>query len=254
MANEFIDQGNVVSLSGTAILTTYVASTGLTYGDAETVRYTVKAVFAAASVITELVFKVQASADGTVWYDLPSHDDVTNEWSVGNNLKAVKGATIAHSISCAGSYENLRVAVKALGGVGIVGDTVTIDAERTAPPSSSLPSGGATATNQTTEIGHLAILSARATPGTTHTKSSVAASASSVTLQAANTARKGLYIRNTDVAPLYIRFGTGPATLADPLYLLQEQVYEMPKDLSTAIVLGIWITANGGTAEVEEIT
>jgi hypothetical protein len=92
------------------------------------------------------------------------------------------------------------------------------------------------------------------TPGTAATHASVAASAFSVTLKVANAARKGLYLRNTDAAPMYFRFGAGPALLSDPLYLLQEQVYEMPPNMSTAIVVGIWLAATGGTCEIEEIT
>lgn len=88
----------------------------------------------------------------------------------------------------------------------------------------------------------------------TATLANVSGSASSVTLLAANTARKGCVIMNDSTAILYVKFGaTASATSftyklsgGETLELLGPVVY-------TGIITGIWASATGA-ARVTELT
>lgn len=86
----------------------------------------------------------------------------------------------------------------------------------------------------------------------TPTTTSVSSSATSVTILAANTARKGFSISNISTAKLYLSFAT-PATTANcfievpagAFLLLDQQL------IVTSAIYGIWASANG-TAQVTE--
>jgi len=91
-----------------------------------------------------------------------------------------------------------------------------------------------------------------ATPAVT----SVAASATVVTLKAANAARRGLSITNSPDASgtLYIKNGAA-ATLTDwDVYLAPGARYEMEQPINAGIVTGIWASAAAGSAKVKELT
>lgn len=81
--------------------------------------------------------------------------------------------------------------------------------------------------------------------GATATVTQVASSASSVTLQAANAARKGLIIVNDSTSLLYVKFGAGASSTSYSLQLAAGQTYEAPTNIYTGLVAGIWVTANG---------
>lgn len=92
------------------------------------------------------------------------------------------------------------------------------------------------------------------TPSTsgTATPTSVVASAASVPLLAANSARKGTTIWNNSTANLYIELGATASTSAFTARLGAGGYYEVPFTYTGAIS-GIWDVANG-SALVRELT
>lgn len=90
---------------------------------------------------------------------------------------------------------------------------------------------------------------------TTGTTTSVAASTSSVTLLAANSARIGATLYNDSVSKnLYLLLGTGPATTSLFTAILPKNggYYEVPYAY-TGIIVGIWDGAVG-FARITELT
>lgn len=83
---------------------------------------------------------------------------------------------------------------------------------------------------------------------TTSTASTVAASATSVTLKASNAARKELIIRNDSSSILYIEEGA-TATTSSVFKLNQDDYYSTNN--YTGIVTGIWVSATGN-AQIKE--
>lgn len=81
---------------------------------------------------------------------------------------------------------------------------------------------------------------------------SVASSASSVTLVAANPKRRGLIITNASTAILYIRFGggTATATTGHSVQVPTLGTYTLPFPF-TGAVTAIWASANG-SAQITE--
>jgi len=87
----------------------------------------------------------------------------------------------------------------------------------------------------------------------TATQSSVASSASSVTILAANTARDGATIYNDSTQILYLLLGTGPASsTVHTVQMAAASYYEVPYGY-TGIITGIWASANG-SARVTQLT
>lgn len=81
---------------------------------------------------------------------------------------------------------------------------------------------------------------------------SVSASATSVTLKAANTARKGLIIFNDSQAILFVKLGATASSTSYTYALFNADSVEIPFGY-TGIVDGIWTSATGA-ARVTEIT
>lgn len=87
----------------------------------------------------------------------------------------------------------------------------------------------------------------------TGTQSNVAASASSVTILAANTARYGATIWNDSSVVLYLLVGTGTAsTTVCTVKIPADGYYEVPYGY-TGIISGIWPSATG-SARVTQYT
>lgn len=93
----------------------------------------------------------------------------------------------------------------------------------------------------------------------TATLTNVVASATSVTLQAANTSRKGLVVVNDSTgADLYVKLGA-TASVTSYTYFLprgingQLSILELPPICFTGVVDGIWSSASGN-ARVTELT
>lgn len=91
-------------------------------------------------------------------------------------------------------------------------------------------------------------------PAGTATLANVAGSASSVTLQAANTGRLGLVVVNDSTATLYLKYGSAATTSSYTYRLDPGAQWEMPDGaFYTGIVTGIWSSA-AGNARVTELT
>lgn len=88
----------------------------------------------------------------------------------------------------------------------------------------------------------------------TATLTSVASSASSVQLLAANASRRGASIQNTSTSILYVLLGTASATAttAHSVQMAANTYYEIPYGY-TGAVQGIWSSANG-QANMTELT
>ena len=82
---------------------------------------------------------------------------------------------------------------------------------------------------------------------------SVASSVSSVTIAAANTARRMLLIYNDSTSVLYLAYAATATATAFTIKLPAASLYEMPSPVYTGIVTGIWSSANG-SARVTEMS
>lgn len=87
----------------------------------------------------------------------------------------------------------------------------------------------------------------------TATLANVSGSASSVTLQASNTARRGLVIVNDSTVNLYVKFGSTASATSFTYKLPPGATLELPVPIYTGIVTGIWDSATG-SARMTEIT
>lgn len=74
-----------------------------------------------------------------------------------------------------------------------------------------------------------------------------------VTLQAANTARKGLAVYNATNVALYVKLGAAASTASFTVKIGADGYYEVPFNY-TGIVTGIWLAGGTGSALVTEIT
>lgn len=87
------------------------------------------------------------------------------------------------------------------------------------------------------------------------TLTSPASSASSATLAAANVARTGLIIQNSDANALYVKYG---ATATSDDYTVKiagnDGYWEMPEPIYTGIVDAIWAADGSGSAYVTELS
>lgn len=84
--------------------------------------------------------------------------------------------------------------------------------------------------------------------------SSVAASASSVSLLAANTARKGVTIVNDSTATLYLAYAATASTTSYTYKLQAGETFEMPGlPYYGGAISGIWSAANGN-ARITELS
>jgi len=84
----------------------------------------------------------------------------------------------------------------------------------------------------------------------TTTVTRVNSSASNVTLQAANNARRGLTIFNDSTSVLYLKMGATATTTSFSVKLGPDEYYEIPANYS-GIVDGIWASANGAAMVTE---
>lgn len=88
----------------------------------------------------------------------------------------------------------------------------------------------------------------------TATLSNVASSATSVTILAANTSRKGAAIYNDSTQILYVKLGTTASTTSHTVQMAAGTYYELPApNIYTGRIDGIWASANG-SARVTELT
>ena len=81
--------------------------------------------------------------------------------------------------------------------------------------------------------------------GANATVSQVASSATVVTLMASNALRRGLCVFNDSSSVLYIKFGSSASATSYTVKLDAGGYYEMPANLYSGAVTGIWVSANG---------
>lgn len=82
---------------------------------------------------------------------------------------------------------------------------------------------------------------------------SVADSASSVTILAANTSRRGATIYNDSTEILYLKLGATATTTDFTVKMVSDAYYEVPFGY-VGIIDGIWAANAGGSARVTELT
>ena len=88
---------------------------------------------------------------------------------------------------------------------------------------------------------------------TNPTASSVAVSASSVTLASANNGRRGLVVRNGGTNVLFIAKGA-TATTSSPVSIAAGASWQMPLPIFLGQINGIWAAIGGTSAFIEETT
>lgn len=157
------------------------------------------------------------------------------------------------SVQGVASMTPLVVQGCAASGAAVSGNPVLV-AVKTGANAATLTTGQATMANSVpvalaSDQGALTTQPATAT----WTLAAVAASATSVTIAAANASRKGLTVFNNSTGILYLRKGGGAAdaTTGNFVGIVPQGYWEMPAPLSTAAVTGIWSIASG-SANVDE--
>ncbi len=85
------------------------------------------------------------------------------------------------------------------------------------------------------------------------TLSNVTASATSVSLLAANVDRRQFRIHNASGKVLYVAFGATATTTAFSILVAANADYESPMDCYTGAISGIW-NGTGGAARITEVT
>lgn len=84
------------------------------------------------------------------------------------------------------------------------------------------------------------------------TTTSVSASATAVTLKAANNSRLGLTVFNDSSAALYIKEGAGASTSDFKVKLAAGDYWEMEEPIYFGLVSGIWESATGAARITEK--
>lgn len=88
----------------------------------------------------------------------------------------------------------------------------------------------------------------------TSTFTQVARSATSVTILASNTNRRGAIVYNDANSNLFLRYGTSAATTSQFTVRLTSQGYHEVPAFYTGEIRGIWANAGSGNANVTEVT
>lgn len=90
----------------------------------------------------------------------------------------------------------------------------------------------------------------------TATQTNVSASASSVTILAANAARRAASILNLGTSNLFIKIGGGTATTttANSVLIAANSYFELPQPVYTGAITGIWSATGGSGANITEYT
>lgn len=91
-------------------------------------------------------------------------------------------------------------------------------------------------------------------PASTATLSSVASSATSGTLLAANTSRRGAMIVNDANKILYLKFGASASSTSHTVQIAAGGYYELPQPVYQGLIAGIWETGPTGSARITELT
>lgn len=230
-----------VEFGGDGTFTKVTSSTGLPVSDAG----------GALTVDNDGTFAVQAAQSGN-W-------TARIQDGSGNAItSAARGSERAVTVQIVDGSGNQ---ITSFGGSG--GTAETDDAAFTAGSGSGTPIMGYASTDaiDSGDVGVVAMTTARELKtapvvSSTATRSQVADSATSGTLLAANTSRRGAIITNDSSAVLYVALGSGPATTTDYTTTIQPSggTWTIPGGY-TGIIVGIWASDPGdGGARVTELT
>jgi hypothetical protein len=133
-------------------------------------------------------------------------------------------------------------------------EDLLIESQSTNTKLDTLNTNGAKESKQDTMITSLANIETNTGGfglGDTGAESTVARSATSVTILAANADRVEAIIRNDSNATMYLSL-TGTATTSSTIELLKGDTYF--EDKYTGIISGIWASAGAGNAIITEVT
>lgn len=114
--------------------------------------------------------------------------------------------------------------------------------------------GQAGATPVPVEVGPDVVVTANPTRPSVASVSTVAASATSVTLAALNTNRVWLSIYNDSTAILYVKTGATASSSSYTVQMAGGSYYEFPQPCYTGVVDGIWASATGHARMTEAMT
>lgn len=194
---------------------------------------------------------------------------------VGSFVLAVRNDGAAARTSTDGDYSPISVDSAGRVGIADLGGSITVDVTGTVTTQGGAASDapvvgnpnltGARASNAiptavTADGDAVAVWAdqngaVRTTPRTVGSSlSNVAASVSSVTLLAANDARRGAVVVNDSTATLYLKLGSAASTTSYSYRLDPGGQWEMPSSWTyTGLIAGIWSAASGD-ARVTELT
>jgi hypothetical protein len=190
-----------------------------------------------------------------------------DQTAIGN---AASGTSVAAgAISPIAPNEFAFAAVSAAGGTITAGTGSTLDSGTLSPTGGNLVSFG----SESQQLSTFASITPSATLGTSNawamaaatfksimvpveattkeascssaTLSSVASSASSVTLLSSNSARRGMLVFNDSTAVLYLAYAATATTSAYTVQITPNGYWEMPKPIYPGAISGIWASANG---------
>lgn len=126
-----VDLGTVLSLSGTAIHSSYVAGSTMYGGLPSAIRLSAVAVTIAGTNSTSVELEVMASEDGTNFYAVTSQDDEDEIIApLKEHTYATGGGagTLRMSLIVDGRYKFLQLNAKFTGGAGKAGESITAKA------------------------------------------------------------------------------------------------------------------------------
>lgn len=89
---------------------------------------------------------------------------------------------------------------------------------------------------------------------TASVKTQVASAATNTTILAANAARRGVIIVNTDPNILRIKYGATASATSFTAIIPYNGYWEMPEPIYAGIIDGIWDADGAGVAQVTELT
>ena len=141
-----------------------------------------------------------------------------------------------------------------MSGITVSGENALLEAQSTNTKLDTLNTNVSKEAKQDTQITALNSIVTNTTGlglGTTGTQTTVARSATSVTIVASTAGRKQVYIRNDSTVELYLALGA-TATVGKGIKLNKNDVYI--EDKYTGIISGIWASAGAGNAEIVQTT
>jgi hypothetical protein len=124
------DLGSVINLAGPSALANGTYNPGTTFhaGRTGSLAVWLRVSFDAATTVTGIVLKLQATYDGTNWWDIPSTNNATTiDTQIEHTVAASAGNTVNYLLATEShrlSLNGMRVVAKGTGGATKTGDIV----------------------------------------------------------------------------------------------------------------------------------